>query len=1351
MAVDRIDKVLNLNNTGRFIVVFGAILEESFVGDDLELYPKEEILHLYAKKNGFRRIIFFDGLNNLHTYDVESVQLTNPNFVRENLDQSKSDTVGIKSEPSAGNRGRPLGGRRRILQPKKQRSNSVHKINSYVKNRKGYYSVPCGKGKFLVDDLDSYIRDENVKTAIFIKFSDLPGHFQTPAPLAHFFTTLEGWGSLSPINNNKCFLISSSSKASELQEEIRTFPKIKSIINLNSEKGGPQTLLHIAQPHQDELKRLIQRKRITKDLLIDWNQLKSVIRIMDQELKNISYWFQKLTSLKMLNKNSMRNIVSDNADFDDRDPLEKLDTLIGLSGVKEEVKKQLAILKAAEHKPVLLKDIRLHLTFEGNPGTGKTTVARLISQIYREAGVLRRGHLIEADKESLVAGYLGQTAIKTKELIDSAMGGVLFIDEAYDLAQEGENNSAFGMEAVNTLLKQMEDHKDDLCVIFAGYPKQMESFLSTNPGLKRRIGQRIKFDDYNPTELYEIYLLKKRLKEIKADRNFDNAIQKILNSIYKDRDESFGNAGDVENILSEAIKNCALRLTTGDDEISLIINDIPEKYRILIDKNENSPNSAMSELKELIGLDGVKSQVRSFLNRQRAYKINPNLSKGSKFHMIFQGNPGTGKTTVARLVSKIFKEKGFLQKGHLIEVKRQDLVAGYVGQTAMKTQKVIDKAIGGVLFIDEAYTLSRSQSENDYGREAIDTLLTAMSDHADNLCIICAGYPNPMKQFLNSNEGLTRRIGVIIDFEDFNPNELYNIFLLNKKKQKFKTTKEFDYTTRSIFKIIYNERNKNFGNAGVIEKYIKDVQDAWIMRCNDAIDTMPVDKCDIPKKYLKLIGQESSSTYKGQIKINEPEVLEGFVENKEEINNKDKIGNRISELNTSSEKESNLQNYKLPKPAELKNEDEINYEEIDLFMDSLFNVELDEALELLKNELTSIENEPPSESKDFSVYFLEAFWNFFLSKHFFIEKADIQSGIHHIKLAIESFEEMELQNFVEISKGLKLQYSAIVEIENSNFNSALEKIELAKIYYQKIDKYGKYFSDTIEAIEAESYFLKGVSFFNELDYENGQIAIEKASKGSKQIAENYYTKNSESYNLFTGLSHFYKLYSAFFVQQIKLNSLDYDYFHNTDNETIDFSKNSIEYLSKATNTSVYTRINLKIAKGLTLLSLIIYEIGNFFYLIMHKEKYDSRIDIKYLTRMLNNARNLFIELDEVGIVLLRVCKTFEPRLTTISKILQERNINTSMNESENENKENYSKIKENTQSLIGKGEIGRAIKDLMIELIDSDPYNELIMLQSRYNQLIRDDIKGVISNNDKKIEMNKIANAILDVLELIEI
>jgi SpoVK/Ycf46/Vps4 family AAA+-type ATPase len=205
----------------------------------------------------------------------------------------------------------------------------------------------------------------------------------------------------------------------------------------------------------------------------------------------------------------------------------------------------------------------LHLVFSGNPGTGKTTVARLLAQIYHEIGLLSKGHLIETDRSGLVGGYVGQTAVKTQEVIKSALGGILFIDEAYSLAQESEND--YGKEAIDTLLKAMEDHRDDLIVIVAGYPALMEKFLYSNPGLESRFNKFIYFEDYNDIELYEIFMLMCQDSNLSLDEGAEDYLKQYFKKVYENRSKNFANGRAVRNLFEEVITNQANRLAQQSD------------------------------------------------------------------------------------------------------------------------------------------------------------------------------------------------------------------------------------------------------------------------------------------------------------------------------------------------------------------------------------------------------------------------------------------------------------------------------------------------------------------------------------------------------------------------------------------------------------------------------------------------------------------------------------------------------------------------------------------------------------------------------------------------------------------
>ena len=258
----------------------------------------------------------------------------------------------------------------------------------------------------------------------------------------------------------------------------------------------------------------------------------------------------------------------------------ELDSLIGLQTVKEDVKSLLNFIKVNQlrkERDMKTPTVSYHLVFTGNPGTGKTTVARLLGRMYYRMGLLPKGQLIEADRSTLVAGYMGQTAIKTQEVIQRAMGGVLFIDEAYSLAEDEKDS--FGREAIETILKAMEDHRDELVVIVAGYTDLMHKFIDSNPGLESRFNKYFEFPDYTGEELYGIYELQCRKNGYKLTEDAAAALKTKLCEIYEVREPDFGNARDVRNMFEKAIGRQANRLAllesvTDEDLETLNLDDI---------------------------------------------------------------------------------------------------------------------------------------------------------------------------------------------------------------------------------------------------------------------------------------------------------------------------------------------------------------------------------------------------------------------------------------------------------------------------------------------------------------------------------------------------------------------------------------------------------------------------------------------------------------------------------------------------------------------------------------------------------------------------------------------------------
>ena len=503
-------------------------------------------------------------------------------------------------------------------------------------------------------------------------------------------------------------------------------------------------------------------------------------------------WFKKEMERRIRENEENRK---KNREKELEEALSELECLTGLSGVKEEVKSLISFIELQKKRGEKgLKNVKTtnHLVFTGNPGTGKTTVARIIGRIYYALGIIDRPEVKEVSRADLVEGFIGQTAPKTMKVLEEAKGGILFIDEAYTLKPE-DSQKDFGQEAIDTILKYMEDNRDSLIVIAAGYRKEMQRFIKSNPGLESRFNRFIDFSDYNGDELYEILMGMCRSDEMKIkEEEAPRSIRRYLSESYEHRDDYFSNGRMVRNFYEGALKRQAARISKEmredlDEELlsTLLLEDFG------IEKEKDAAGDAMEALMSMTGLSGVKEEIRkltAFLTIRKEREKLGIVSDRPSLHMVFTGNPGTGKTTVARYIAEIFKELGILSKGDLVETDRAGLVAGYVGQTAIKTKEVIEYAKGGVLFIDEAYTLTTDNRQDQFGQEAVDTLLKAMEDYRDDLVVIVAGYDEPMKKFINSNPGLASRFNRYIHFDDYDAAELTTIFAHYCEREQFKVS-----------------------------------------------------------------------------------------------------------------------------------------------------------------------------------------------------------------------------------------------------------------------------------------------------------------------------------------------------------------------------------------------------------------------------------------------------------------------------------------------------------------------------------------------------------------------------------
>ncbi|ROQ67472.1 SpoVK/Ycf46/Vps4 family AAA+-type ATPase [Streptomyces sp. 840.1] len=530
-----------------------------------------------------------------------------------------------------------------------------------------------------------------------------------------------------------------------------------------------------------------------------------------------------------------------------RGPLEELESLVGLAEVKSQVRTLVNLTQLNERRAQLgmpVPQMSRHLVFSGPPGTGKTTVARLYGGILADLGVLRSGHLVEVSRADLVAQVIGGTAIKTTEAFNEAIGGVLFIDEAYTLLSDSKGSGAdFGREAVDTLLKLMEDHRDEVAVIAAGYTGEMAAFLSSNPGLASRFTRTIEFANYEVGELVTI------TENMCAAHRYalDPRTLDTLASHYErmPRDASFGNGRAARRVFEEMVDRQALRLSSmknpAESDLTLLLpDDVGPDAGTPADTGPGS-EELLGRLHAMIGLTAVKNEVTALVNllsatrqRRAAGLPTPKISQ----HLIFSGPPGTGKTTIARLYADLLRSLGVLPKGQLVEVARADLVGRYVGHTAQLTKEAFESALGGVLFIDEAYTLTPEGATSDFGREAVDTLLKLMEDHRDEVVVIAAGYTREMRRFLDSNTGLASRFSRTVEFENYSTDELLEILSKQATGYGYDCDPEALTALRGYMDGL--TRDQSFGNA----RTARQILETMMTRQAGRIGAMPAPDLD---------------------------------------------------------------------------------------------------------------------------------------------------------------------------------------------------------------------------------------------------------------------------------------------------------------------------------------------------------------------------------------------------------------------------------------------------------------------------------------------------------------------------
>ena len=828
---------------------------DHFIDAGLRLYTCNEMLHRYLKSEGYKTIVFFDIKNGLWSFEREMLQrfMGGDAEPQQAPDTPPADTV-VPDNPEGTFTGiRHFGRHRRTTadrfsEPVGGTNVSRPSLNVYADEHGRYKNRTVGDRGANVNAVIHALKTLR-DCVVLIDLIEGGGEELEPTQTMEFtkhLKEIEDYGRLRGVNNKLIILVGSDHCRFQIMLHFESDRREISSVFL---KGGfrnrfvyrpmgstedtinPANAFALPEPRQEDILRLMERTRVmgAQQKEVAWDQVEDIaaqLALIDgMTLDGLQAILQSKPAYnyEAFESEGVKKRGND---------INSLNELIGLQSVKSKIRAFQDKIRLFESQGRSLESISKHMIFYGNPGTGKTTVARIVAGIMKDMGLLKKGHLIEVTQEHLEAGYVGQTAIKTAKVIDSALDGVLFIDEAYRLA-----DSQFGPQALNTILARMENDRGRLAVIMAGYEEDMKRIYAINAGLMSRFGDenKVYFPDYDAEELKQIFLLSAR-KHYTVPEEVDRMLSRLMEHVVKYKEErtetyqtemastppdspraksitryDFGNGRWVRNLLGVVETKVAQRQFTSDVS-TLCLDDFAglqmEELRGF-DPHDETPVderegelTPMQQLDALIGLRMVKNEVQTLVGQVQYYQMakeHGDVGADSKpsCHMVFLGNPGTGKTTVARIMAGIFHQLGLIEHPKVVEVGRATLVGAFEGHTASRVNAVVDTALGRVLFVDEVYSLVQSDNDS-FGKEALDTLLTRIENDRDKMVVIFAGYEDRLNTFFTRyNPGAKSRFNTWVHFEDYTPDELLQITKLEIAKRHMELAPEAEEALRA--------------------------------------------------------------------------------------------------------------------------------------------------------------------------------------------------------------------------------------------------------------------------------------------------------------------------------------------------------------------------------------------------------------------------------------------------------------------------------------------------------------------------------------------------------------------------
>ena len=869
MTVERIKK-LDINNRPIFTGLYGySFGDEYFIEENLCKYSFTQELYRYLRSEGFTTL-FYNTEFNFFSYEesqLETFFFKKPEEILYENNSNSSCTsrrrfVAPIASPNGHNRRRGIRLKSEEVQKQSNAQHNTKAAGFDCHEETTERLVSHRPNSILVHRMenDSFFQlksSEDVLKRIFSFIDNNPGHklavvFTMPSEISFDIpskkTVEAGW--LSNLQKrysdqhysgtNLRLIVSYDTKDvvalyksfESFKNDSRFFFKEWFKEQLFPNHKGEETdlykpsdaLFHVDRWGRDEVCNVLKRRRVMEGLQhtlapIPFDDLS--LRIWQQ------FTIKKPGTKKDIDIETVKDLMGLptnvlDAELQKMDNEKAIDKLKKLRGIDEIIAQFERYIEDLINCQETGETFRKHMVFMGNPGTGKTTVARIFADILREKGVLETGRLHQVTAADLISQFVGHTRIKTQEVCLSARGGVLFIDEAYGLFQSGsadsktgEDFNQYGREAIEILQQFMENDNTSL-VIMAGYPEEMDDFLKNgNIGFDSRIGEqgRFEFKDYEPNILLEIALA--QLKGEKYTEQFKQKLNAIFTVLHRFKDKKWANARTAENTISKIKSNYRSKRLTGPYDVDAI----PAEYMRLIQVfTSQEEMSITKELDDMIGLEKVKAELHRIFNESSSNRIL--LEKLGEIDQdmpdltfVFEGNPGTGKTTVARLMGKILAGYGLLLSPEVKEYSKSSIVSSIRGGSVRLVNQMFDECIGKVLFIDEAYTLA-----NQEGKEAVDQIVQNMTlpKYQGKIAIILAGYPSDMSDLMNINDGIESRFSTRLHFEDYTNEQLTQMYIKYVEKEGKMLA---EGCKEKIFAWFCSQnRDDHFGNGRLIKK-----------------------------------------------------------------------------------------------------------------------------------------------------------------------------------------------------------------------------------------------------------------------------------------------------------------------------------------------------------------------------------------------------------------------------------------------------------------------------------------------------------------------------------------------------